>query len=221
MQPITARSQKMRESSLPQDVLGCALGAAIGINAVFTYSFATAWRRRGAPFVPSARNKVNAIFHSEHGLLRSVGSRRSAMHLVDLGSGSGSIVRAAVREGGFGRATGIELNPALVAYSRLLSLGQGEHERFELKNMWLADLADADVVFVYGVPSIMPELSKKLREELRVGTLVVSNGFEVAGLGPAEEAVWVDAGLKRGSLDDSSRVYLYRIQIQGGSLGKS
>jgi hypothetical protein len=108
-----------------------------------------------------------------------------------------------------------------VAYSRLLSLGHGEHERYELKNMWLANLADADVVFVYGVPSIMPKLSKKLREELRVGTLVVINGFEVAGLGPEEEAVWVDAGLKRGSLDDSSRVYLYRIQIQSGSLCKS
>ena len=40
------------------------------------------------------------------------------------------------------------------------------------------DLADADVVIVYGVPSIMAELSDRLAASLRPGALVASNVFE-------------------------------------------
>ena len=109
-------------------------------------------------------------------------------------------------------ATGYELNPALVAFSRLRSLGRGEHEKFALQSLWDAALADADVVFVYGVPSIMGDLSAKLMSDCVGDTLVVSNGFPIPNLEQAEiERTYVDVGLKSLSLDDSSSVYLYRI----------
>ena len=109
------------------------------------------------------------------GLLCGSGSKLlsvPAPHVVDLGSGGGTLVRAAVRESKFARATGIELNPALVAFARLRSHGQNS-ETFHLGSFWEASLADADVVLVYGVPSIMAQLELKLVRQLdRLGALL-------------------------------------------------
>ena len=197
-----------------ETVLGWAVVAGAGVNAIFAFSFATAWVRKGAPFVPTARRKIDAIFHPTDGLLRSLSpAKRSATHVVDLGSGSGSLVRAAVRQGGFGLATGFELNPALVVLSRLQSLGSAR-ETFQLANLWSADLTDVGVVVVYGVPSLMDELALKLRRECPAA-LVVSNSFEIPRLRPLER-VFVDAGLQAASLDDSSYVYLYQVPAFAG-----
>lgn len=154
---------------------------------------------------------------------------------MDLGSGGGALVRAAIRQGGFGRATGYEINPALVGLSWLRA-APGETHR--LQSLWDADLSDADVCIVYGVPSMLGELGVKLREELPSGSYVVSNLFRIpepplrdcdgaedgrpAGEEPRQErqqrqqlkqvdSQWIDVGGVGGmSLDDAGRLYLYR-----------
>ena len=170
--------KKKTSMDFPPSLLEAALVAGAGINAVLGYSFAAAWLRRGAPFVPTATTKVRALF-GPGGLLCGSGSKLlsvPAPHVVDLGSGGGTLVRAAVREAKFARATGIELNPALVAFARLRSHGQNS-ETFHLGSFWEASLADADVVLVYGVPSIMAQLELKLVRELKQGSIVISNAF--------------------------------------------
>tara|TARA_B110001452_G_scaffold31339_1_gene24551 strand:+ start:3520 stop:3915 length:396 start_codon:yes stop_codon:yes gene_type:complete len=121
------------------DALKLTIGGGVALNAVMLYSFGYAWLRRGAPFVPTAQRKLDAIF-GPSGLLQPL---RSRSHLVDLGSGGGATVRAAVREGGFGRATGYD--PTLVGYSQLRS-ALCPNERHRLKSLWEAELHDADVV---------------------------------------------------------------------------
>ncbi|KAG8465555.1 hypothetical protein KFE25_002862 [Diacronema lutheri] len=106
----------------------------VGANAVLGVSFAAALLCVGAPFVPTARAKADAIFDASDGLLTKASAMLPAsraareLHVVDLGSGEGTIVRAAVRVGGYGGATGYEVNPALVALARLRSLGAGRRE---------------------------------------------------------------------------------------------
>ena len=190
-----------------------ALAAGTAVNAVFAYSFVTAWRRKGAPFVPSAQAKIDAIF-GRGGVLQSHVRRRQ--HAVDLGSGGGAFVRAAVRNGHFARATGYELNPALVLFARIQSvLARGEH--FRLCSLWDADLSDADLVFVYGVPSIMVALEAKLTRELPLDAVVVSNLFRFPDVEEnrttalvEEASQWVDAGLQNLSMDDSGMLFVYR-----------
>ena len=92
-----------------------AIALGVTLNFALIYSDLMAWLRLGAPFVPSAGNKIDAAF----GMLPP-GTRRT--HMVDLGSGAGAVVRAAVREAGFSKATGYEVNGALVSYARLRSL---------------------------------------------------------------------------------------------------
>lgn len=204
-------------------VTGCAA-------AVFGYSFASAWLRRGAPFVPTAARKIDAIFATSDGLLSRLPSSRRH-HLIDLGAGSGTLVRAAVRQGKFDRATGYEINPALVSIARLVA---SDSEAHRLQSLWEADLTDCDVVCVYGVPSMMDDLAAKLCNELPDGSHVCSNLFELpssaSGTRPSAAATavarltevdrrWVDAG--RWSMDDSGYVRLYRVDRDAGDGGVS
>lgn len=190
----------------------------IAINAVFLFSFGSAWFRRGAPFVPTAQRKIDAIF-GRGGLLRALPQRRQRKHMVELGSGGGALVRAAVRQGGYSKATGYEINGVLVGYSWIRScFSDGEH--FRLQSLWAADVSDADLVFVYGVPSILSSLQAKLNDELPAGAHVVSNAFPFPTGAKGDdkktwvevERQWVEAGLSQGTLDDSSQVFLYRIE---------
>ena len=130
----------------------------------------------GAPFVPIAAQKLDRLFSSENGCLRDLAGQ--GLHLVDLGSGTGSIVRAAAREGGFARSSGYEINPWLYRLSALASLGR-PNERLHLVSLWDAPLDDADVVVVYGYPSFIERLGAKLGEELQEGAIVVSNAYEI------------------------------------------
>ena len=197
----------------PPDFIAGALVAGGAANAVLLYSFGSAWFRRGAPFVPTAASKVKAIF-GPGGLLDKVpGGRR---HMVDLGSGGGELVRAAARQGKYARATGYEINGALFLYSRLRScLSTNEH--FRMQSLWEADVSDADLVFVYGVPSILTPLQRKLSLELPPGAHVVSNAFPFPPDHTWAEVSrqWVEAGMTHGTLDDSSQVFVYRVGSPG------
>ena len=117
-----------------QCVIQTAIGASAAFLSVVCYSFGAARLRRGAPFVPTAQRKIEATF-GPGGLLCQhlpAGKQRWEVHVVDLGSGGGTLVRAAIRQGGFGRATGYEINPALVMFSRMRSaLSASEHFRLE------------------------------------------------------------------------------------------
>ncbi|CAE7876813.1 ATPSCKMT [Symbiodinium sp. KB8] len=109
----------------------------------------------------------------------------AGLRLVDFGSGDGRLVAAAAKRGM--HATGYELNPYLVLWSRLrcfraLRTGPGSGQ-LRWANVWSADLRDADVVTVYGRPgdSFMEHAAKKLDEELPSNAAVVSHFFDVPG----------------------------------------
>jgi hypothetical protein len=176
--------------------------------AVQMFSIVAAFFKKGAPFETTGSQKIQFIFGSG-GLLEPVCSfeQRSLQHLMDLGSGEGAVVRAAVRQGGFGRATGIEINPALVALSRVRSLLRLPSERFRLQCMWTADVSDVDVIFVYGLSPIMERLGTKLATELPAGAHIVSNAFPFLG---TPGLVKVDQRLVEGS----GMVFMYRVDKQ-------
>jgi hypothetical protein len=207
------RKQSARVAAMKRNAMDALFVGLAGANAVLGVSFVAAMCRHGAPFVPTARRKISAIF-APGGLLararalrpdRGGGAARG--HLVDLGSGEGSIVRAACREGGFRRATGYEINPALLALARLRSLGSGGAERHRLQSLWSAPLDGVDVCVVYGMPPIMARLGAKLRAELPDGALVVSNGYELPLLGRPIVAEVVETGAM--TPDVSGPVYVY------------
>lgn len=78
---------------------------------------------RGAPYVPTRRKQIDQAFDE----LYKVG--RGDV-VVDIGSGDGALLRAAVRRGA--KAIGYELNPLLVLITKLVS----RQEAFNMTVVW-------------------------------------------------------------------------------------
>jgi len=106
--------------------------------------------------------------------------------MVDLGSGDGRIVIAFARAGA--DAHGYELNPVLVWWSRLhaLALGLSNNAHFHIGSYWKEDLSKYRIVTIYGVPSMIQPLEKKLREELMPGARVLSNNTTLPNWTPSK-----------------------------------
>lgn len=127
----------------------------------------------GAPFVPTKRQMVNDLFKKI--------KIKKGQKVVELGSGDGRVVRTAVKLFN-ARGVGIEINPLLVFYSRILAKIYGVSEvKFIRGNLFQADLKGADIIFLFLLPKTLQKLSKKLLQECDPDTLVISHGFLIKG----------------------------------------
>ena len=129
---------------------------------------------RGALFVSTPRATVQAF-------LEQVPMDGQEV-LVDLGCGDGRVLRAARRRYNM-RAVGFEVNVLAFMSAKLLGLGD-RRSSVRFKSFWSADLRDADVIFCYLFPDLMPRLAQKLERELRTGARVVSCNFPIPGWRP-------------------------------------
>ena len=147
-----------------------------------------------ALYVSSARTRVRAFVDAV--------DLRPGQLLVDLGCGDGRVLRAASRRCRI-QAEGYELNPLAYLKARLLSIGHSRI-RIRMKNFWDVDLSRADVVFCYLFPDVMPQLTRKLRKELKPGSVVVSCNFPLPSLSP-------EAVLKPGNSLTNDPIFVYRL----------
>jgi SAM-dependent methyltransferase len=113
--------------------------------------------------------------------------------VYDLGSGDGRLPILAAQLHG-ARGVGIEIDPKLVAMSRLNAKEAGVSDRvtFVEGDLFTADISPATVVVVYLSMSVLRQLEPKLRSELKPGTRIVSHQFWIPGW-PAERTIRVDA----------------------------
>lgn len=123
----------------------------------------------GAPFVPSTTKTSESMI--------TLSKCKAGENLIDLGSGDGRLVRLAAKKGA--HALGVEINPYLVWYSRIVSsfIRYPGTVRFHQGNFWNTDLKKADVVCVYLLPWKMERLEQKLRAECKPDARIVSNSF--------------------------------------------
>ncbi|NXA33976.1 F173B methyltransferase, partial [Eudromia elegans] len=145
------------------------LGAGLlAVHAVVTPFVMPALRRVCLPFVPATSAQVENV-------LRMLRGRKGA--LVDIGSGDGRIVIAAAKQGF--KAVGYELNPWLVWYSRYRAWRDGVHEntKFYISDLWKVSFSHYTNVVIFGVPQMMPQLEKKLEEELQRNARVIACRF--------------------------------------------
>lgn len=99
--------------------------------------------------------------------------------VIDLGSGDGRLVIAAVTRFGASGGMGVDLDPHLVRFAndKAREAGVADRARFFERNLFDADISGATVVTVYLLPGIMGKVQDKLLSELKPGTRVVVHDY--------------------------------------------
>ena len=132
--------------------------------------------------------------------------------VYELGSGWGHVAYALARKYRAYVVLGIELSVVPFAAAYLLRLvTRLPNLRFRRRNIFQQDLDDASLVLCYLHPPAMRRLAPKLGRELRPGTWVVCNYFEIPG--------WKPERVVRAPDQYESPVYVYRVPDGGGAPG--
>jgi hypothetical protein len=111
---------------------------------------------------------------------------------IDLGSGIGGVLTHLAQTHPHGNYHGVEAAPLPFLWSWLrIKLGGYRQVSVNWGSLWNCDLAQYDVVFAYLSPVPMDALWNKAKQEMRPGSLFISNTFAVAGQAP-QESIAVD-----------------------------
>jgi len=122
----------------------------------------------------------------------------------DLGCGDGRVLVEAVKKYNC-YGIGYELVFFYYVLARLRAKFSGEERRIEirLKNIFQADLENADVIFCFLTPGLMKKIGELLKEKkLKKGTRIISYAFSIKGMEPVE---------KISHSEDNWNIYLYKL----------
>ena len=163
-------------------------------------------RRPDVPYVPTTDEAVA-------GMLKLADIKPSDV-VYDLGCGDGRIVIAAAKMFGT-RGVGVDIDPARIreANENAKKAGVEKLVRFEEKDLFQADIHDANVVMLFLFNSVNLKLRPKLLQELKPGTRIVSNTFDMGDWKPDKEAS-VDGTDNDSSL--SRHLYLWIVPERTG-----
>jgi SAM-dependent methyltransferase len=163
--------------------------ASLAIALVALVFLVTALFASAAPWLPAWKKDTERIL--------KLAAPRAGQKFFDLGCGDGRIVCAAAKTGAL--ATGLELSlfPFILAKARaLLAKNSGQ---ILFRDLFRFDLSQADIVYFFLTPPIMPRLRAKLETELRAGTKVISYAFAITGWTPSQ----ID------TIPDGRTIYVY------------
>jgi SAM-dependent methyltransferase len=178
-------------SVLPLPLAACVSARPGGESAILPAHEA---RPPDVPFVVSESKVVDAMLQ-----LAEVGA---ADKVYDLGCGDGRIVIAAAQKYG-ARGVGIDLDPQLIVVAR----GYSDRARVSDRTLFLVgdifdtDLRDASVVTLYLSVKVNRRLRPKLLNELKPGSRIVSNTFDMGDDWAPERTVSLG----------KTRIFLWRV----------
>jgi SAM-dependent methyltransferase len=161
-------------------------------------------QRPEVPYLPTTQVAVEAM-------LKLAGVKAGDV-VYDLGCGDGRIVITAAKLYG-ARGVGIDIDPQRIreANENAKKAGVEHLVRFEENDLFKANIREASVVTLFLLSSVNARLRPKLLQELRVGTRVVSNTFDMGDWKPEKEFT-VDSG-DEGYF--SRKLYLWTIPVRG------
>lgn len=121
---------------------------------------------------------------------------KKKVKFVDLGSGLGGTLRYLASQSPAARFYGVESAPLPFALSWCLGKLSGKSNlEFRFRDIWKQDLSEFDVVYCFLSPVPMARLFAKAQEELKPGSLFISNSFAVPDHTP-DKVVTVKDGRK-------------------------
>ena len=136
----------------------------------------------GPPYLPTMRKQVDAALD----LL----DLEEGQTLLELGSGDGRVMLAAAKRGL--KVVGIELNPALVVVSYIVTFRYRNQVRIVWGSYWGAPWPRADAVFTFMLPRYMHTLDERIQKwRPDAPTKLASFAFAIPGKEPVAEKAGV------------------------------
>ena len=137
---------------------------------------------------------MGTLFFSVYYKVPYVGSKRHQLREIlaeikpqpgdtfyDLGSGDGRVVREAADFFKL-NATGFEINPILVLFSRIRAHQAQSTAQYVRANILTVDLTKADIIYVFLLQFMLISLTPAFKEQCLKGTIIISHGFKIPGL---------------------------------------
>lgn len=123
------------------------------------------------PFVTTSSDKIKTLIQ--------LSECKRGGKVVDLGSGDGRVVIALARAGF--DVVGFEIRKELVERSlqKIAALGLDQKITIYHQNFWDANLSEFDLIYIYGMQSMLAKLEEKLETEMKVGAKFISNIFRL------------------------------------------
>jgi precorrin-6B methylase 2 len=158
----------------------CVLLVMFGVQLAFAQA-QPATRRPDVIFVPTPHPVVEQMLK-----LAKVGPNDV---VYDLGCGDGRLVVAAVKQFGASRAVGIDIDPERIEEStrNVKEAGVADRVTIRQEDLFEADIHDASVVTLYLLHSLNMKLRPKLWKDLKPGTRIVSQTFDMGDWKPDQE----------------------------------
>jgi SAM-dependent methyltransferase len=165
-------------------------------------------REPDVPYVPTTEAAVQAM-------LKLAGVKKSDI-VYDLGCGDGRIVIAAAKTYG-ARGVGIDINPVRIGEAKENAKAAGVEKlvRFEENDLFEADIREATVVTLFLLPQINLKLRPKLLRDLKPGTRIVSNTFDMDDWKAEKEATVGDADTDADFEPLSRKLFLWTVPPRG------
>src|SRR5215467_1173372 len=176
-----------------QSVVACSVLATVFLP-IANAQGAQARQAPEVPYVPTTEAAVQEML--------KLANVKSTDFVYDLGCGDGRIVIAAAKTFG-ARGVGIDIDPQRIreAKENAKKAGVENLVRFEENDLFQANFREATVVTLFLLPNVNLKLRPKLLQELKPGTRVVSNTFDMGDWRPEKEQLLPGA-------DDNEAAYL-------------
>lgn len=136
-------------------------------------------------FYSNTRERVPLYLSNEPSCraLAALLPKQRHFRFLDLGCGLGDVLARLAEQKPEGLFYGVESAPLPFLVSRLrLKKKSNVHIRYG--NLWNENLAAYDVVYAFLSPEPMTDLWRKAKNEMRTGSLFISNSFAVPGCPP-------------------------------------
>ncbi|PIQ77304.1 hypothetical protein COV82_05170 [Candidatus Peregrinibacteria bacterium CG11_big_fil_rev_8_21_14_0_20_46_8] len=147
------------------------------------------------PYVPTNMRTVDAMIKAAKLRKRDV--------VFDLGCGDARLLIESERRHGT-QARGFEIAPLIY----FLAIGRKflfrSKVQIHFKNFFNDNLSEANVIFCYLIPKVMPNLAEKIKKECKKGTKIISNTFHIPGLKPHKV-------IKKNPLKRTPSIYIYHV----------
>jgi len=158
----------------------CVLLVMLGVQLAFAQT-ETATRKPDVIFVPTPHEVVEQMLK-----LAKVGPNDV---VYDLGCGDGRLVVAAAKQFGARKAVGIDIDPERIEESTrsVKEAGVGDRVTIRQEDLFEADIREASVVTLYLLHSLNMKLRPKLWKDLKPGSRIVSQTFDMGDWKPDQE----------------------------------